>query len=100
MPIAAHPGFFGDVSKCSVSIVMIESRSQRMRGFICVGCGGLHKIKIHQPVLVVIEPGHPSSHCLQIVLFITLCRVLKKCDSRRTANVCEMSRWRGSGRRL
>src|SRR6266478_4039789 len=82
-----YPRFFGDVSKCAVAVVVVQRGAQWMRRFVNVGGGGLHEEKIHQAVLVVVEPGYAGAHGLQIIFFFGLSCVLKECDSRLFAYV-------------
>jgi len=58
-----------------------------MRRLVDVRGRRLHEEKVHQAVLVVVEPGHAGAHGLQIIFFLGLRGVLKKGDSRLFANV-------------
>src|SRR5712664_2136484 len=80
-------GSCGDISEGAVAVVVVQGGAQGARGLVNVGRGRLHEEKIHQAVLVIVEPAHASAHRLQIIFFFGLRRVLKKCDSRFFANV-------------
>ena len=59
-----------------------------MRRLVNVGGGRLDKVKIHQSVLIVVNPADTCAHGFEVILFVGLRGVLAKRDSRRLPNVC------------
>ena len=41
----------------------------------------LHEIQVHEPVLIVVEPGNAGAHGFEIILFVGGSAVLKESDS-------------------
>src|SRR5579864_4309710 len=58
-----------------------------MRWFVDIGCGSLDKEKIHEPILVIVDPGDAGSHGFEIILFVGLRRILLESNSRLLANI-------------
>ena len=87
MALTADAGFFGDVGKCSIPIIVVKSRAQGMQWFVDVGGGRLHKEKIHQPVLVIVDPANAGAHSFKVILFFGLSGILKKSDTGSFSNV-------------
>jgi len=58
-----------------------------MRRLVNVGGCRLYKEKIHQAVLIVVEPAHTGAHRLQIIFFFSLGGVLNEGDSCLLANI-------------
>src|SRR5437667_7862897 len=85
--LTADSGFFGDVGKCAVPIIVVKSRAQGMQWFVDVGGGRLHKEKIHQPVLVIVDPANAGAHSFKVILFFGLSGILKKSDTRSFADI-------------
>src|SRR5579872_6561368 len=75
---APYSGLFRDVSESSIAVVVVKSAEQRMSGLIDVRCCRLDEEEIHESILVVVDPGNAGAHCFQIVLLISLRRVLPK----------------------
>ena len=88
MPFAAKTGFFGDVRKRAISIVVIEGAAQRMRRLVNVGGGGLHEEQIHPSVLIVVEPRDTGTHGFEIIFLVGGRAVLLKLQPSRTRDVC------------
>ena len=84
---ASDTGLVGHVSKCAVPVVVVQRTAQRMRRLVNIRRGGLYEVQIHQPVLVIIDPGDAGAHGLQVVLFLSLRGVLLKGNLRSLANV-------------
>src|SRR6266853_5864383 len=83
-------GFFGDVSKGAVAIVVVKD-----------GAAVTRDVNVWEAVVVVvadgntlavIEPCHASAHGLQIIFFFGLRSVLKEGDSRFFANIGVVNR--------
>ena len=70
MAFTAHAGFLGDVGERPVAIVVVESTTKRMRRLVNVGRRGLDEEEVHQPILVIVEPGHTGAHGFQIVFLV------------------------------
>src|SRR5882724_974390 len=87
MPLAADPGFFRDVGKGSVTIVVVERRAEGPRRLVNIGRSRLNEVEIHEPVLVVINPAHAGPHGLEIILFLCLCGILEKGNSSSLADI-------------
>ena len=81
VPFASHARFFGNVGESSVTVVVIKSRTQRSSRGVDIGCPRLDKIKIHQSILIVVNPAYARAHCFEIVLLVCLSRILKKGDA-------------------
>ena len=62
MSFATHAGFFGDVGESPIAVVVIKRAAQGMRRLVNVGRRGLDEEEVHQPVLVIVEPGDTGAH--------------------------------------
>src|SRR5690242_15724189 len=80
-------GLRSDVSKSSVAIVVIEGAAQRLGWFVDIGGGGLDEIQVHEPVLIVVQPGYAGAHGFQVILFVGGSAVLNESDSGGLANI-------------
>src|SRR4051794_15281689 len=76
MPFAAQSCFGGDIGERSIALVVIKSATERLKRFVDLSSSRLHEEKVHQPVLVVIEPGDTGAHGFKIVFLVSLGRVL------------------------
>ena len=87
MSFASYAGLFGDIGESSVAVVMVKRAAQGLWWFVNVGGGRLHKKKIHQSVLVIIDPADSSAHGFKVILFFCLRRVLEKSNAGGLANI-------------
>src|SRR5882724_4930991 len=58
-----------------------------MRWFVNVSGGRLHKVEIHQAVLIIVNPADAGAHGFEVILLVGLRGILTKRDSRRLPNV-------------
>ena len=61
-----------------------------MSGFVRVGGSGLNEVKVHESVLIVVDPSHAGAHGLEVVLLVALGRVLHERDAGLFANIGEV----------
>ena len=87
MSFPAHAGFLGDVGKRSVTIILVKRRAQGLRWFVNVSGGQLHKVEIHQAVLVIVAPADGATYGFEVILFFRLRGTLTKSDSGRLSNI-------------
>ena len=89
MPGASDAGLFCDVGKRAVAVVAIKRGTKRMRRLVDIRGRGLHEEKIHQAVLVIVDPTDAGAHGFKIIFLIGLRGILEKGDSRVLSNVGE-----------
>ncbi len=87
MSFPAHAGFLGDVGKRSFTIIVVKRRAQGLRWFVNVSGGQLHKVEIHQAVLVIVAPADGATYGFEVILFFRLRGILTKSDSGRLSNI-------------
>src|SRR5437016_6235882 len=87
VPFTAYTGFLGNISKGAIAVVVIKSAAQRMRRFVNVSCGRLDEEQVHEPVLVIVDPGDPRAHSFQVILLLSLGGILNEGDSCGFANI-------------
>src|ERR1700722_2314901 len=85
--LASNSSFLGNVGEGSIAVVVVERTTKWMWRFINVGCRGLDKEKVHQPILVIIKPRDPGPHGLQVVLLVGGGRVLLELQAGTLGNV-------------
>src|SRR5262249_35921854 len=89
MTLTGDSRFFRDIRESSIPVIVIKRAANRMRWFVKVRRGGLSEVQVHQTVLIVVDPSHPGSHGLEVVLLFGLSRVLSEADIRALPNVNE-----------
>ena len=97
--LRADAGLFRDVGESTIAIVVIEGRTQRSGGLVPLRGGRLDKVKVHQPVLVVIDPAQTVAHGLDVFFFRAHRGVVLKGDSGGLADIGEAHWNSGRGRR-
>src|SRR6266576_5294039 len=83
----ADAGFFRDIGEGSIAVVVIKRTANRMRWLVEIRRRRLNEVKIHQAVLIVIDPCDTGSHSFEIILFLGLRGVLLESDLRALTNV-------------
>src|SRR5207245_1828687 len=61
VPTTSNLGFFGDVGKGSVSIVVIQCVFQRWIRVEKIAAAAVHQIDVHPAIIVIIQEGTASS---------------------------------------
>src|SRR5919108_2562066 len=67
-----HAGFLSNICKGTVAIIVVKSAAQGMRRFVNVGRSRLDKEQVHEPVLIVDDPGYARAHGLKGILLLGL----------------------------
>ena len=98
--LGAHTSLFRHVRKGPIAIVMIKGGAQRVRRLVPLGLRRLHKIKVHQSVLVVINPTQAAAHGLEIVFFRSESMVVLEGDASDLTDVRKADGNRGGLGRL
>ena len=76
---------------------MIKGGAQRVRRLVPFGFSRLHKIKVHQSVLVVINPTQAVAHGLDIFFFRGESMVVLEGDASGLADVRKADRYGNRG---
>ena len=77
---AAYAGLFRDIGESAVAVVVVKSAAQRVRRLVGVSCRRLDEEEIHEPILIVVDPGNACAHRLQVILLVGLRGILLKSD--------------------
>src|SRR6185437_3345855 len=94
----ADARLLSDVCKRAVAVIAVERAAKRMRGVVNASGGAIHEVKVHQPVLVIINPGATRAHCLDQIFLTRGGIVMAEGDARAGRDVHEGDGKRGGCR--
>jgi len=99
MAFSTDASFLAHVGEGSVTVIVVERASQGVRRFVSVGRGRLNEEKVHESVLVAVDPADARAHGFEIILFFGLRGILREGGLGAFTDVGVADRDAGFGRR-